>query len=156
MSRIRLALALALILSAAGAKADDYTLGNIVIGHPWSRATPPSAMAGGGFLKLTNKGTAPDRLIAVRSAAAGKAEIHEMKMDGNIMRMRELEKGLEIPAGATVTLAPGGYHLMLMELKAPLLKDARVPVTLVFEKAGSIDVELTVEAMGASPSEHKH
>ena len=72
------------------------------------------------------------------------------------MRMRELEKGLEIPAGATVTLAPGGFHLMLMGLKAPPTKDTRVPVTLVFERAGSIDVELAVEAMGATAPAHRH
>jgi copper(I)-binding protein len=78
-----------------------------------------------------------------------------MKMDGQVMRMRELEKGLEIPAGATVTLKPGGYHIMVMELKAPLAKDAKVPVTLVFEKAGSIDVDLKVEAMGAAGTGHQ-
>jgi len=71
------------------------------------------------------------------------------------MRMRELEKGLEIPAGATVMLKPGGYHIMFMELKAPLAKDAKVPVTLVFEKAGSIDVDLKVEAMGAAGTGHQ-
>ena len=84
---------------------------------------------------IENKGTAPDRLVGAQSAAAQKVEIHEMKMDGNVMRMRELEKGLEIPAGGSVTLAPGGYHLMLQQLKAPLVKDSQVPVTLVFKDA---------------------
>ena len=80
-----------------------------------------------------------------------------MKMDGSVMRMRELEKGLEIPPGATVMLKPGGYHIMFMELKSPLAKDTKVPVTLVFEKAGSIDVEMKVEAMGAADYGHsKH
>jgi copper(I)-binding protein len=77
-------------------------------------------------------------------------------MDGNVMRMRELDKGLEIPPGATVTLKPGGLHIMFMELKAPFAKDTKVPVTLVFEKAGSIDVELLVQATGAQPpAQHK-
>ncbi|MGZ3342315.1 MAG: copper chaperone PCu(A)C, partial [Reyranella sp.] len=75
---------------------------------------------------------------------------HEMKMDGNVMRMRELEKGIEIPPGGTVELKPGGFHVMFMGLKAPFTKDSKVPATLVFEKAGSIDVELQVSALGAS------
>ena len=77
-------------------------------------------------------------------------QVHEMKMDGNVMRMREVEKGLEIPPGGTVTLAPGGFHLMFMGLKGPFKQGTQVPVTLVFEKAGSIDVELDVNAMGAT------
>ena len=99
----------------------------IEIGNPWTRATPPTAPTGGGFLTITNKGTTPDRLIAVRSPASSKVELHEMKMDGNIMRMREIEKGIEIPPGATVELKPGGFHIMFMELKAPFAKDAKVP-----------------------------
>jgi copper(I)-binding protein len=83
-----------------------------------------------------------------------KVEVHEMKMDGNVMRMREVEKGIEIPAGATVTLKPGGFHIMFMELNAPLAQGAKVPVTLVFEKAGSIDVDFKIEAAGAAASHH--
>jgi copper(I)-binding protein len=143
----------ALVVTAASAQ--DYKLGSLEISQPWTRATPSTAKAGGGFLTITNKGTTPDRLVAVRSAVSDKAEIHEMKMEGNVMRMRELAKGLEIPPGATVELKPGGYHIMFMELKAPMAKDAKVPVTLVFEKAGSIDVDLQVQAMGAqSPGKH--
>ena len=152
--RILLPLAL-MLLWAGGAFALDYRLGAIEIGQPWTRATPPTAEAGGGYLVLTNSGTTPDRLIAVRSPAADKVEIHEMKMDGNIMRMRAAEKGIEIPPGATVELKPGGFHVMFMGLKAPFAKDAKVPLTLVFEKAGSIDVELAVQAMGAQPPMHK-
>ena len=143
----------ALVVTAASAQ--DYKLGSLEISQPWTRATPSTAKAGGGFLTITNKGTTPDRLVAVRSAVSDKAEIHEMKMEGNVMRMRELAKGLEIPPGATVELKPGGYHIMFMELKAPMAKDAKVPVTLVFEKAGSIAVDLQVQAMGAqSPGKH--
>src|SRR5262245_31366287 len=151
----RLALAALLMGLSFGAQAADYKLGSLEIGHPWSRATPPTAQAAGGFLVITNKGSTADRLIAVKTAASDKAEIHEMKMDGNVMRMRELEKGLEIPPGATVELKPGGFHIMFMGLKAPFAKDQRVPITLVFEKAGSIDVDLTVDAMGAqAPMKH--
>lgn len=144
-----LSLAAATAALASSAWAADYKLGSLEIDQPWTRATPPTAKAGGGFVTITNKGTAADRLVAARSAASDKVELHEMKMDGSVMRMRELEKGVEIPPGATVMLKPGGYHIMFMELKAPFAKDAKVPVTLVFEKAGSIDVPFTVEAMGA-------
>ena len=151
----RLALAALIAVLALPAFALDYKLGAIEIGHPWSRATPPTAESGGGFLAITNTGTTPDRLIAVKSPAADKVEIHEMKMDGNIMRMREVEKGIEIPPGATVELKPGGFHVMFMGLKAPFAKEAKVPLTLVFEKAGSIDVDLMVQAMGAQAPMHK-
>jgi hypothetical protein len=151
----RLALAALFAVLAVPALALDYKLGAIAIGQPWSRATPPSAETGGGFLTLTNTGTTPDRLIAVKSPAADRVEIHEMKMDGNIMRMREVEKGIEIPPGATVELKPGGFHVMFMGLKAPFAKEAKVPLTLVFEKAGSIDVDLMVQAMGALAPMHK-
>ncbi len=154
MSIRLLSLIAAAALVAAPASAQNDKLGSLEISQPWTRATAPTAKAGGGYVTITNKGATPDRLVAVRSAASDKVEIHEMKMDGNVMRMRELEKGLEIPPGATVELKPGGYHIMFMELRAPLAKDARVPVTLVFEKAGSIDVELLVQAMGAATPGH--
>ena len=147
--RLLLPLVLAALCSAPAA-ARDYQLGALEISAPWARATPPSAPAGGGFLKITNTGSTSDRLVAASSPAAELVQVHEMKMDGNVMRMREVEKGLEIPAGGSVTLAPGGLHLMMMGLKGPLKQGATVLVTLVFEKAGKIDVELTVEAIGAS------
>ena len=142
------------VLCGASAVAHDYKLGALEIADPWARATPPSAPAGGGFLKITNTGSAPDRLVSVSSPAADLVQVHEMKMDGNVMRMRAVENGLEIPAGGSVMLAPGGFHLMMMGLKAPLKQGASVPVTLVFEKAGKIDVDLAVEAMGASTPAH--
>ena len=150
----RLFLTATVSLLALPATAQDYKIGALEITTPWTRATPPSARTGGGFMTITNKGTAADRLVSARSSASDKVEIHEMRMDGNVMRMRELEKGLEIPPGATVMLKPGGYHIMFMELKAPIAKDAKVPLTLVFEKAGSIDVQLNAEAMGAMPQGH--
>ena len=151
--RVLLLLALA-VLCGGTAAAHDYKVGALEISQPWARATPPSAPAGGGFLKITNTGTTPDRLISASSPGADIVQVHEMKMDGSIMRMREVEKGLEIPAGGSVVLSPGGYHLMMMGLKAPFKQGASVPVTLVFEKAGKIDVELVVEAMGASHTKH--
>ena len=157
LSLIAAAAALASPALVSPVCAADYKLGSLEIDQPWTRATAPTAKAGGGFVTITNKGTMPDRLIAARSTASDKVEIHEMKMDGNVMRMRELDKGLEIPPGATVALKPGGLHIMFMELKAPFAKDAKVPLTLVFEKAGSIDVELAVQAMGATtPGQPRH
>ena len=149
-----LAIAAAIAALAVPVLAHDYKLGSLEIAQPWTRATPATAQTGGGFLTITNKGTTPDRLVSARSSASDKVEVHEVKMDGNVMRMRELEKGLEIPAGATVMLKPGGYHIMFVGLKAPFAKDTKVPVTLVFEKAGSVDVELAVEALGTSAPKH--
>jgi periplasmic copper chaperone A len=144
-------------LLASPVWAQAYKLGSLEIDQPWTRATAPTAKAGGGFVTIINKATTADRLIAARSAVSDKVEIHEMKMDGNVMRMRELDKGVEIPPGATVELKPGGLHIMFMELRAPLAKDTKVPLTLVFEKAGSIDIELPVQAIGAQPpSQHRH
>lgn len=142
---------LASAVFAAPGWAQSYKVGNLEIEQPWTRATAQTAPTAGGYLKIVNKGTTPDRLVSARSAAAAKVEVHEMKMDGNVMRMRELEKGLEIPAGGTVMLQPGGYHVMFMQLKEPFKEGTKIPVTLVFEKAGPLDVVFTVNAMGAMP-----
>jgi hypothetical protein len=159
MMSFRLALAspLAAVVIAflpAGASAHDYKLGSLEITQPWARATAPTAPAGGGYLAITNKGTTPDRLVSASSPAAQTVQVHEMKMEGNIMRMREVDHGLEIAPGATVKLAPGGFHLMMMGLKGPFKQGTTVPVTLVFEKAGRIDVELDVGGMGATEAPH--
>jgi copper(I)-binding protein len=146
---------LALLLIASPAVAHDYKLGVLEIGQPWARATPPTAPTGGGYLSVKNTGTEPDRLISISSPAAQTVQVHQMKMEGNVMRMRELDSPLEIKPGETVTLAPGGLHLMMMGLKAPLKQGEKVPLTLVFEKAGKIDVEMAVVAMGASPKHHE-
>ena len=147
-------LAASLVFAALPAAAHDYKVGTLEIATPWTRATAPTAKAGGGFMTITNKGTTADRLVAARSNVSAKVQIHEMKMDGSVMRMRELEKGLEIPPGATVALKPGSFHIMFMELNAPFAVSGKVPLTLVFERAGSIDVEMTVEAMGAGAPRH--
>lgn len=150
----RLILAATLASLSVPATAHDYKVGALEVAHPWTRATPATAQSGGGFLTVINKGTTSDRLIAARSAASDRVEVHEVRMENNVMKMRELEKGLEIPAGATVMLKPGGYHIMFMGLKAPFAKDAKVPLTLVFEKAGSLDIVLDVEALGAAAPKH--
>ena len=147
--------ALSLAMLATAANAEDYRIGNLQISQPWARATPKGAAVAGGYLKITNTGTMPDRLLGGSTDAAKRFEVHEMSMDNGVMKMRELKSGLEIPPGATVELKPGGFHVMFMGLKAPFAKDTQVPLTLVFEKAGSVDVELMVQAMGAPPPMHK-
>ncbi|MBR1086010.1 copper chaperone PCu(A)C [Bradyrhizobium manausense] len=141
--------ALSAVVIAAPVRADDAKAGDLVISQAWSRATPGGAKVAGGFLTIENKGTAPDKLIAVSAEIAGKAEIHEMAMDNGVMKMRPLDKGLVIEPGKTVKLAPGGYHLMLQELKGPFKEGEKVPVTLEFEKAGKVTVSLDVQGVGA-------
>jgi copper(I)-binding protein len=149
-------LAFALLLAlAATASAHDYTLGPLKIDHPWSRATPKGASVAGGYMKITNAGTTPDRLTGGVTVAAKRFEVHEMSMDGGVMKMRELKDGVEIPPGATVELKPGSYHVMMMSLSKPFTKGERVKASLTFEKAGKVDIEFAVEAVGGAP-EHKH
>lgn len=157
MALRRWLLAAALATFALPAAAHDYKLGTLEIGNPWTRATPPSAQSGGGFLTITNKGTTSDRLTAVRSTASTTVEIHEMKMDGNVMRMRELEKGVEIAPGATVELKPGGYHIMFMGLKKPFKQGDMIPATLVFARQGKVAVRFKVQPIASTaPMEGGH
>ena len=109
-----------------------------MISQVWSRATPGGAKIAGGYLTIENKGSAPDLLIGGSGDFAGKVEVHEMAMNNGVMTMRALDKGLAIEPGKTVKLAPGGYHLMLMDLKSPLKQGDKVPLTLEFEKAGKV------------------
>jgi hypothetical protein len=154
-------LLVAALLAAFGvaASAHSYQVGDIKIGHPWARPTVAGQMAGGGFLKLTNAGKA-DRLIGASADFTERVELHTMKMDGDVMRMRQVE-AIDIPAGQTVELKPGGLHLMFMGLKQPLAKDSRVPLKLKFEKAGEVTVEVKVESASSAAAEaaagqHKH
>jgi periplasmic copper chaperone A len=136
-------------LLASPVRAEDVKAGDLVISQPWSRATPGGAKTGGGFLTIENKGSAPDRLVAVSGDFAGKIEVHEMAVKDGVMTMRLLENGLAIEPGKTVKLAPGGYHLMMLDLKAPLKQGDKLPVTLQFEKAGTVAVTLDVQGVGA-------
>jgi copper(I)-binding protein len=138
----------AILLLAPSANAEDVKAGDLVISQAWTRATPGGAKTGGGFLTIENKGSAADKLIGASADAAGKIEVHEMAMNGGVMKMRPLESGLAIEPGKTVKLAPGGYHLMMMDLKNPLKEGDKLPVTLQFEKAGKVAVTLDVEGVG--------
>jgi periplasmic copper chaperone A len=147
-------LALMAGLFTTPAQAQEVKAGDLVITQAWSRATPGGARIAGGYLTIENKGSASDRLISGAGDVAGKVEIHEMAMDGGIMKMRSLDKGLAIEPGKTVKLAPGGYHLMLMDLKSPLKQGDKVPVTLTFEKAGKVALSLDVQGVGAQAPAH--
>jgi hypothetical protein len=144
-------LAAALIAWLAGApvRAENVKAGDLVITQAWTRATPGGAKTGGGFLTIENKGSAPDKLISASADVAGKVELHEMAVNDGVMKMRPVEGGLTIDPGKTVKLAPGGLHLMIMDLKNPLKQGEKLPVTLQFEKAGKVTVTLDVEGVGA-------
>ena len=136
-------------LAAAPAQAQEVKAGDLVITQAWSRATPNGAKIGSGYLTIENKGANPDRLVGVAADVAGKVEVHEMAMNNGVMTMRPLDNGLTIDPGKTVKLAPGGYHLMMFDLKAPLKQGDKLPVTLKFEKAGEVKLSLDVQGIGA-------
>ena len=117
---------------------------------PWARATPAGAKVGGAYLKITNNGTQPDRLVGGSLTGAREVEVHEMSMANNVMKMRHLKDGLEIKPGQTVELKPGGYHLMLTGLSDGLKQGQNVRGSLTFEKAGTVEVEYTVAPVGAA------
>lgn len=152
----RLAFLAAVVVMAGSlalpAQAEDVSAGPLKISAPWARATPKGATIGGGYMKVTNTGTAPDRLLGGASDVAGRVELHEMSMDKGVMKMRPLTDGIEIKAGQTVEFKPSGNHLMLVGLKKPLTQGERVKATLQFEKAGKVDVNFTIEGIGAQSS----
>jgi len=132
--------------------AHGYSLRSLKIGHPWTKPVAAGAPTAAGYLTITNTGRAPDRLVAVTTTAASKVEIHEMITSGGVMRMREVAGGLLIAPGATVTLAPGGYHLMFIKPTHAWQVGEHVPATLRFQHAGSIDVEFYVQADQPPPA----
>lgn len=144
-----LAAAAMFTLAATAAQAADVTVGDLTLSNTWTRATPPKAMAGGGFVEIKNAGSEDDRLIAASSPVAAKTELHEMAVKDGIMVMREKKGGIEVPAGETVALKPGGFHIMFMGLKEPIVKGTQVPVKLTFEKAGEVEIKLDVAKIGA-------
>jgi copper(I)-binding protein len=141
-----LAILLAGLLPAA--HAGDYHAGSLDIAGPWSRATPKGASIAAGYLTIKNTGTTADRLVGGSSDTAAKFEMHEMSMDNGVMKMRPLKDGLEIKPGESVELKPGGLHVMFVGLKKPLKQGDHIKATLVFEKAGKVDVDFDVTGMG--------
>jgi copper(I)-binding protein len=141
--------ALLSVLFTASARAEEVKAGDLVISQAWSRATPNGAKIAGGYLTIENKGSVPDRLIGGAGDVAGKIEVHEMATNNGVMTMRPLDNGLTIEPGKTVKLAPGGYHLMMFDLKGQLKQGDKVPVTLEFEKAGKVTLSFEVQSVGA-------
>jgi periplasmic copper chaperone A len=137
-------------LAASTAEAGDYKAGALEIANPWSRATPKGATVAAGYMKITNTGTEPDRLVGGSSDVGTGFQLHEMSMEKGVAKMRPLKNGLEIKPGQAVELAPSSFHIMFVGLKRPLAAGDHIKATLMFEKAGSVDVEYDVQAMGAT------
>lgn len=150
----------ALLLPACFATAHEYSVGDLQIAHPWSQELPPNAPNVAAYFVIHNNGKSADRLLSVDSPIAGKAELHEHVKSGDLLKMQQV-KSVEIPAGADATFAPMAHHVMLMELKdRSLLQDGkRFPLTLHFEKAGNVTVEIAVQKSappGSKVQAHAH
>lgn len=148
MKRIVLAAVCTTAALSGTALAGEVTVGGLKIDQPYARATVPGAPVAGGYMTITNTGTQPDRLVGGSAPFAGKVEIHEMKMQGDVMKMRKVAGGLEIPAKGSVTMKPGGYHVMFMKLKEQLKDGEKRTATLVFERAGKVNLSFAVKRMG--------
>ncbi|MEQ8354390.1 MAG: copper chaperone PCu(A)C [Kiloniellaceae bacterium] len=138
---------LAIALAAVPASSHDFNRGELTIEHPWARASAGPVGNGAAFFVIRNAG-ASDRLVAVASELAERAELHQNSMAGDIMRMRPVE-AVEVPAGGTASLQPGGHHIMLIGLHKALKEGDRFALTLTFEKAGEVTVQIAVEAVGS-------
>jgi copper(I)-binding protein len=138
-------------LAVTTANARDYKAGSLDISDPWSRATPKGSTVAAGYMTIKNNGSTPDRLISGSSDVAPKFEVHEMTMENGVAKMRPVKGGLEIKPGDTVELKPGSFHVMFVDLKKPLSAGDHIKATLKFEKAGTVNVEYDVRAMGAEP-----
>lgn len=150
--------ALALVVAASQPLwAHEFRAGDLMIDHPWSRATPEGARVAAGYVVIRNAGSSPDRLLAATGEIAGTTEIHEMAVDANgVMTMRPVTAGIEIPAGGEVKLEPGSYHIMFMDLNRGAKEGEKFKGTLTFEKAGAVDVEFAVDAMGGEARHDDH
>lgn len=154
MKTLFAALTAASLLAPAGAFAQQDTpamemavpvrLGDLEISGAWAKAMLPNQKVAGGFLTVVNTGAEDDRMIAVSSPSSPDVQMHEMAMDGEVMKMRQLSDGIPVPAGATVELAPGGLHLMFMRVPEPFKEGDTVAVTLTFEHAGTVELTLPV------------
>jgi copper(I)-binding protein len=149
-SLLKLGLLAALIAVAPAALAQTGKTSSIAVEQPWARATPAGARTGAVYMTLANKANTVDRLTGASSDVAAKVQIHEMAVVNGVMQMRQLANGLAIPAGGSVMLKPGSYHVMLIGLKKPLTAGETLALTLDFAKAGNISVTVPVRAMGTS------
>ena len=155
MLRTTIAALAAFITFTSPSLAHDFAVGDIEIGHPWSRPTPPAARVAGGYVNLRNSGSEADRLIEVMSPIADRAEIHRSVIEGGVASMRPLE-AVTIEPGATVDFEAERLHFMFIEPDRQLRDGDRFPATLVFENAGSIDVEFMVQMRASEPAAEDH
>ena len=139
-------------IGAVTAAAHEYKAGDLEIVHPWARATLKGSTVADGFMKIINHGSTPDRLLAVSVEFAKTGQIHDMKLEGDVMKMQELTGGLEIPAGATVELKPKSMHVMFIGVNQELIPDEVVNGELMFEKAGKVKIEFMIEPAGTGHS----
>jgi copper(I)-binding protein len=144
-----LALAVTALVSDGHAQVAEFSTGKIKVVAPWTRATPESSKVGGGFMTLINTGSEPDRLVGGSTEVSGSLEIHEIQIVNGVAMMRQVNPGIALKSGASIVLKPFSHHLMLMDLKQPLQAGQKIKGTLVFEKAGSVEIEYLVVPMGA-------
>jgi copper(I)-binding protein len=152
----RALLAVLLVGAALGgphAAAHGYGVGDLQVRHPWTRATPAGATVAAGYLEIRNSGQQADRVVGASTPAAERVEFHVQVQEGDVLKMREV-KDFGVPARQRLTLRPGGSHLMLVGLKQPLVKGARVPLTLRFERAGELQIELEVQPVDSRKPHH--
>ena len=158
MRNLPLAALLAVALGGA-AQAHEYKLGDLLIDHPWARASIGQAPNGAAYMTITTEGAEADRLLAAESTVAKRVELHSHTMADGVMKMRPVE-AIEVAPGEPTLLQPGGLHVMLMGLKAPLKMGESFPMTLVFERAGRVEVEIKIEeatkTTAPSSQEHDH
>jgi copper(I)-binding protein len=152
VTALMIALGVGGVATIAPLPAHDYQTTGIRVDHPWARATPPRAATGAVYMTLSIEGDNPDRLIGAETAVAEKVELHSHSEEGGIVRMRPVA-AIEVAPGSPTKIAPGGLHLMLVGLKQPLVEEALFPLTLVFEHAGRIEIEVYVEG-GSDPAPH--
>jgi hypothetical protein len=142
-----------LLLVMGTALAHNHEKGELQVRHPWSRATPPGAKVAVAYMEIRNAGSQPDKLVSASTARAQRVEMHVTQREGELMKMRQV-KAFEIPARERYALRPGGSHLMLVDLAQPLKKGERFAMTLRFERAGELVIELEVQEAGSKHPRH--
>lgn len=149
------AMGIAALAFSGSVNAQDYKVGSLQIEHPWARATAPGQSMGAGYLVIKNTGKVDDKLVSISTDTAKKAEVHQTTEENNMSKMSAVA-GLAIPAGKTVQLASGGYHVMFVQIKTPFKQGTKIPATLTFAKAGQIKIEFKVEPLTFRPDQAEH
>ena len=147
---------LTLLLLPSSGLSQDYRIGTLAVDQAWARESPPTVTNGAAFMTITNRGTSTDRLMSADAEVSERVELHTHLMDQGVMRMRQVDS-IELKPGEVTELKPGGLHVMFIGLKAPFKAGQQVPVTLRFERGGSLDIEVPVKTMdesGAMMQEH--